>query len=192
MPVIPLFQHFYRPQRSCEDYVFTPVCHSVHRGGSASVHAGIPPPPRAGTPRRTRHSPPPTRHPPRAGTPRSRRLQLRTVRILLECILVNQALPQLHRLLLRITHYTSNNKEAIFGFMQSCSCLSCRILCSTTPGVTCTSSACRLHAHVICMLSACHPDTSSAHTHIIHTSSAALLMVSMDLNYLSTLTGSGY
>ena len=24
--------NFYRPQRSCEGYVFTPVCHSVHRG----------------------------------------------------------------------------------------------------------------------------------------------------------------
>ena len=29
----------------CEGYVFTPVCHSVHRGVSASVHAGIPHPP---------------------------------------------------------------------------------------------------------------------------------------------------
>ena len=29
----------------CEGYVFTYVCHSVHRGGSASVHAGIPQPP---------------------------------------------------------------------------------------------------------------------------------------------------
>ena len=25
--------NFYRPQRSYEGYVFTPVCHSVHRGG---------------------------------------------------------------------------------------------------------------------------------------------------------------
>ena len=75
--------------------------------------------------------------------------------------------------------------------------------------IICMSSACHLHAHVICMSStpACHPhlhvictcmssacytDTSSAHTHVIHTSSAALLMVNMDLNYLSTLTGSGY
>ena len=64
------------------------------------------------------------------------------------------------------------NKEAIFGFMQSCSCLSCRISCSTAPGVTCmcTSSAHRLH--VIHTLSACylrmriccpHQDTSSVH-----------------------------
>ena len=35
----------YRPQRSCgQGNVFTRVCHSVHIGGSASVHAGIPPP----------------------------------------------------------------------------------------------------------------------------------------------------
>ena len=27
------FDNIYRPQRSCEGYVFTPVCHSVHRGG---------------------------------------------------------------------------------------------------------------------------------------------------------------
>ena len=36
----------YRPQRSCEGYVFTPVCHSVHGGGgSGSVHVGLPCPP---------------------------------------------------------------------------------------------------------------------------------------------------
>ena len=40
--------------------VFTGVCDSVHRRGSASVHAGIPPPPRA------------NRHPPRADPPKSR------------------------------------------------------------------------------------------------------------------------
>ena len=41
------FKYIYRPQRSCgQGNIFTPVCHSVHRGegGSASVHAGIPPP----------------------------------------------------------------------------------------------------------------------------------------------------
>ena len=49
--------------------IFTPVCHSVHGGGSASVHDGIPPfppdqaspdqspPPKPGTPPRTRHPP---------------------------------------------------------------------------------------------------------------------------------------
>ena len=42
--------------------IFTPVCHSVHGGGSASVHAGIPPP-GPGTP--------PWIRPPRPGTPAS-------------------------------------------------------------------------------------------------------------------------
>ena len=40
------------------------------------------------------------------------------------------------------------------------------------------------HLHIIRM--------SFAGVYIIHTSSAALLMVSVDLNYLSTVTGSGY
>ena len=47
---------FYRSQRSCEGYVFTPVYHSVHRGVSASVHAGTPPPWKTHTPRK--HTPP--------------------------------------------------------------------------------------------------------------------------------------
>ena len=47
--------NFYRPQRSCKGYVFTPVCLST--GGSASVHAGIPP-------SSSSHSrPPSSRHP---------------------------------------------------------------------------------------------------------------------------------
>ena len=47
---------YYRPQRSCgQGNIFTPVCHSVHRGVSASVHAGIPPPDQ--TPG-TRYTPP--------------------------------------------------------------------------------------------------------------------------------------
>ena len=125
---------YYRPQRSCEGYVITPVCHFVHRGlggwgwGSASVHAWIPhlprtrhpppgtrhppgpdlpgpgtprdqiplgpDPPRPGTPSRTRHTPPPRGPDPSyqaPGTPPPREqrwLLLRTVRILLECILV--------------------------------------------------------------------------------------------------------
>ena len=70
---------YYRPQRSCEGYVFTPV--HLSTGGSASVHAGIPlgagTPPGADCP-----SPSPGSRPP------SRRVLLRTVRILLECILV--------------------------------------------------------------------------------------------------------
>ena len=72
-------QSCYRPQQSCgQGNIFTPVCHSVHRGGrgSASVHAGIPPreqtaPPRADThpPEQTPHPPEQTPHPPGADTP---------------------------------------------------------------------------------------------------------------------------
>ena len=86
-------QYNYRPQRSCgQGNIFTPVCHSVHRGVSASVHAGIPPPPEQTAPgadtclgadtRWSRHTleqtlpspqeqthPPPSRHSPRADTP---------------------------------------------------------------------------------------------------------------------------
>ena len=77
----------YQPQWSCgQGNIFTPVCHSVHRG-SASVHAGIPPPQirhhhppqiRHHHPPQTRQTPPPTpqtrqtppqpgRHPPGPG-----------------------------------------------------------------------------------------------------------------------------
>ena len=78
-----VFTFFYRPQRSCEGYVFTTVCHSVHRGGLTQYMLGY-------------HTPPGTRHPQGPDTPRnqappppaSRRLLLRTVRILLECNLV--------------------------------------------------------------------------------------------------------
>ena len=54
-----------------------------------------------------------------------------------------------------------------------------------------TSSAhvvrmCTSYTHIIRMC------TSSTCTHVICTSSAVLLMVSVDLNYLSTLTGTGY
>ena len=54
----------YRPQRSCgQGNIFAPVCHSVHRRVSASVHAEIPqpPPPPADTPQ--------SRHPTGADTP---------------------------------------------------------------------------------------------------------------------------
>ena len=91
--------YIYRPQRSCgQGYVFSRVCDSVHSGGSASVHAGIPPlweqtppgsrhlpgsryPPGAATPKaytpQSRHPPrrrhhPPEQTPPRADTPRTR------------------------------------------------------------------------------------------------------------------------
>ena len=64
----------------CEGYVFTRVCHSVHRGGSASVHAGIPHPPRSRHPPPgadppspgSRHPPPPTLTPPEQTPPRGR------------------------------------------------------------------------------------------------------------------------
>ena len=83
--------------------------------------------------------------------------------------------------------------------------------------VSCACHAHVIHTHCLYMLSAhvirtCHSHTSSAHvihmctssayaicmcpsstcTHVICTSSVALLMVSMDLNYLSTLKGTGY
>ena len=74
--------HCYRPQRSCEGYVFTPVCHSVHRGVclSACWHSTTPleqTPPleqtlaRPGTPLGAdtpRSRPLGTRHPPGPGT----------------------------------------------------------------------------------------------------------------------------
>ena len=81
--------YHYRLQRSCEGYVFTPVCYSVHRGGLPECMLGYhhplgadtpldQAPPGAGTPW-SRHPPeqappaadtPQNRHPPRAGTPR--------------------------------------------------------------------------------------------------------------------------
>ena len=71
------FFAFYRPQRSWAKVMFfTGICDSVNRGGgSASVHAGIPPsrpdPPPDQTPPTTRHSPR-ADNPPRADCPRSR------------------------------------------------------------------------------------------------------------------------
>ena len=118
-------QDFYRPQRSCEGYVFTRVCDSVHRGGVLSQHAlqvvsqhtlqwgrvcsqgvsapggfcshgvcsGRVPAPMGGAcsggcllwgvPARGVWRP-----------PKSRQLLLRTVRILLECILVQNEIPE--------------------------------------------------------------------------------------------------
>ena len=77
---ITMKKYFYRPQRSCgQGNIFTPVCHSVHRGGVClSACWDTPPPdqtpppgpgrhPRDQTPRdqaeppRTRHHHPPTR-----------------------------------------------------------------------------------------------------------------------------------
>ena len=89
--------------------IFAPVCHSVYKGwGSASMHAGIPPPrPEVGTPPGTRgRHPPGSRHPPdqtppplgadtppEADTPHEQCMlgdtgNKRAIRILLECNLV--------------------------------------------------------------------------------------------------------
>ena len=105
---------YYRPQRSCEGYVFTPVFHSVHRGGLPQCMLGYHPPeqtpppdqaptpdqapPRADIPLPEADTPPrlgtssglgthPSPLPPGAG----RRLLLRTVRIILDCILVSNS-----------------------------------------------------------------------------------------------------
>ena len=108
---------YYRPQRSCEAYVFTRVCLSTE----GEYLGRYLPPLGPGTPSRTSYTPlrpdtpthplgpdttPRTRytpwdqvHPLGPGTPprtrytSSRRLLLRTVRILLECILVLIAFP---------------------------------------------------------------------------------------------------
>ena len=110
--------HFYRPQRSCgQGNIFTPVCHSVHRGGGVVVvsHKALrqtPPdqahcphldqahhPPGPGTPpSRTRHTTPldqahhhpPTRHSPPRWSRLRHTVYERPVLILLECILVKK------------------------------------------------------------------------------------------------------
>ena len=59
---------FYRPQRSCgQGNIFTPVCHSVHRGEGVCLSACWDTPPGADTPPGTEN-----RHPPGADTPQSR------------------------------------------------------------------------------------------------------------------------
>ena len=73
--------YYYRPQRSCgQGDIFTPVCHSVHRGVPGlggwypTRHWGRPPrpgthPPGPDTPPPRPNTPPPqTRHPPRPDT----------------------------------------------------------------------------------------------------------------------------
>ena len=79
--------HHYRPQRSCGKVIFSQVSvsHSVDRGCVyPSMHWGRHPP-RRHLPRQTPRS---CKHPPGQTPPSSRRLLQRTVRILLECILV--------------------------------------------------------------------------------------------------------
>ena len=106
--------HHYGPQRSCgQGNVFTPVCHSVHRGGVCLSACWDTTPPSRHPPDQT---PPWSRYPPGAGTPRTKytpgtkytppngtkytppspppgnrlrhTVNERPVRILLECILV--------------------------------------------------------------------------------------------------------
>ena len=78
-----LLQNFYRPQRSCgQGNIFTPVCHSVHRGVSSRENSPAREPPRSArenppclpgrTPPRTRQTTPPldqADHPPGPGRP---------------------------------------------------------------------------------------------------------------------------
>ena len=62
-----LFRFCYRPQRSCgQGNIFTPVCHSVHRGGMSEADH---PPPQEQTPPQVR---PPLVRPPRVRPPRVR------------------------------------------------------------------------------------------------------------------------
>ena len=104
MTDFPFFSSYYRPQRSSAKVMFlqAPVI-LLTGGGSASVHAGMPPtpdqtrpPPRPATPPpRTRHTTPPASHPQTRHTPGSRlqhTVNERTVRILLECILVKHGI----------------------------------------------------------------------------------------------------
>ena len=56
--------YYYRPQRSCEGYVFTGVCLSTGGGVHDQVH-----PPGPGTPPGTRCTPWDQEHPPGPGTP---------------------------------------------------------------------------------------------------------------------------
>ena len=103
-----MINHFYQPQRSCgQGNIFTPVCHSVHRGGGLpqcmlgchpSGRRHHPPlcqgdPPAKETPRKeappAKETPPPEGGIPRKETPREGDLPaIRSIRILLECILV--------------------------------------------------------------------------------------------------------
>ena len=95
--------NFYRPQRSCEGYVFTPVCHSVHRMGLPQCMLGYTPSWEQTLPLPGSRPPGSSRHPPGADTPLwadpphpadgycCRQLLLRMVCILQECILVEHS-----------------------------------------------------------------------------------------------------
>ena len=88
--VFVIFKRLYLPPANevCEGYVFTPVCHSVHRGGLPQCMLGCTP----GT--IGRHSPPQEQTPPEQcmlGDTGNKR----ALRILLECNLVIMFLLQL-------------------------------------------------------------------------------------------------
>ena len=121
--------HIYRPQRSCgQGNIFTPVCHSVHRGGLPQCMLGYQhPPDQTHTPHPPPGSRPPQdqttpgiRHPPPEQTPcppQGSRLQHtvyeRPVRILLECILVQLFIKQQARFHIPMFKWYSN-----FGFIK--------------------------------------------------------------------------
>ena len=83
-----------------------------------------------------------------------------------------------------------DNKEAIFGFMQSCSCPSCRawhhMHVIRTSSAHCQHVVCTLSARCLCVIYACTYAvcTRTRHPHIVCRPSAPLLMVNMGLNYL--------
>ena len=77
----PRLKYIYRPQRSCgQGNIFTPVCHSVHRGGGGFCLSAC----WDTTP--LEQTPPGTRPPP--GSRLQHTVYERPVHILLECILV--------------------------------------------------------------------------------------------------------
>ena len=150
---------FYRPQRSCEGYVFTPVCDSVNRGGvpdqvhppwnqvppgpgtppcdqvlppGPGTHPGhkVPPVTRysplwPGTPPRTRYTPPWPGTLPWPGTPPPEQskmedtVNVRTVRILLECILVifRMSPPSVSVMLVAVVHRIIWSGVSVFKYI---------------------------------------------------------------------------
>ena len=67
-------KHCYRPQRSCsQGNIFTPFCHSVHRGGLPQCMLGYqPPPPATDPPGADTHIPPGADTPPEQTSPQTR------------------------------------------------------------------------------------------------------------------------
>ena len=88
---------YYRPQRSCEGYFFTPVCHSVHRGGVCLSTCWDTTPPKQTPPGKHTNHPPPQEAPLWKHTPPRKQTLPQEAHppaaaadgtILLECILV--------------------------------------------------------------------------------------------------------